>query len=103
MEIIKEADSETVRQVAKKHGVDPKSVRYWQRQRNELEEQSKTGTVPKAIQVLPLPNEYEQNLGTWLHGEEAKGIFVTYAMIVEKLKVCVNMSVQNFCKEKIQH
>lgn len=76
----------TVRQVAKEFGVDPKSVRYWQRQKVELEGQV-SGSTQKSTHVSAIPAQFEQSLGVWLQMEETRGSNVTYAMIVDKLRV----------------
>lgn len=76
----------TVRQVAKEFGVDPKSVRYWQRQKVELEGQV-SGSAQKSSHVSAIPAQFEQSLGVWLQMEETRGSNVTYAMIVDKLRV----------------
>ena len=93
MEIVQKTElGRTVRQVAKDYGVDPKSVRYWQRQKTELEDQLKGG-VPKTVHVSAIPFQYQQNLGAWLQGEESRGSNITYAMIVDRLRVGVALGV----------
>ena len=85
--IVQKADAGgTVRQVAKEFGVDPKSVRYWQRQKMDLEGQL-SGGAQKGTHVSAIPAQYEQSLGVWLQMEETRGSNVTYAMIVDKLRV----------------
>ena len=87
LEIVEKTElGTTVRQVAKDYGVDPKSVRYWQRQKTDLQDQMKGGS-PKMVHVSAIPFQYQQNLGVWLQVEESRGSNITYAMIVDKLRV----------------
>jgi transposase-like protein len=86
LEIVEKTElGTTVRQVAKDYGVDPKSVRYWQRQKTDLQDQMKGGS-PKMVHVSAIPFQYQQNLGVWLQVEESRGSNITYAMIVDKLR-----------------
>lgn len=84
-----------MRQVAKEFGVDPKSVRYWQRQKVELEGQL-TGSTQKGTHVSAIPAQFEQSLGVWLQMEETRGSNITYAMIVDKLRVALHTTCHNF-------
>ena len=93
MAIVQKANAGvTVRQVAKEFGVDPKSVRYWQRQKVELEGQV-SGSTQKSTHVSAIPAQFEQSLGVWLQMEETRGSNVTYAMIVDKLREMTKGSV----------